>query len=301
MTSRASVMGLLALMVAAVGASRAQARAGGRSVVSLLSPAHGSAFAFGGPGHLLTTKRAVGGRWSVKLVTAGGRTEIAAVVPTNDSRVVQLRGPLRLAALRGGGVLRAPSVISVASGPRSGSRVEVGKVLSVPNRATSLAAGAGFEGGPILDARGRVIGIATSRRGRIAAFPVRGLRAISTKPTPVSPSGSSPSLVAVVAIVFAFGVGVGAARVAIRMRVAQRLAERSNRRRQPRSPLAGPIGGSSAEHDTGVHVVLRPRPPDEPVPDVRLRSRKAERPDATTDRRRETHEPSSGEASGETD
>jgi hypothetical protein len=244
------------------------------SVVSLLAPAHGSAFAFGAPGHLLTTRRAVGSGRRVEVLLAGGRTALATVTSTTDSAIVQLRDVSGLVAIRGTGLKRAGTAVRAQSGPLGGMVSEVGTVPSAVHRATTLRSGSAFEGAPIVDARGGLVGVATVNGRHLDALNVRGLRALAVASPQRAARSSGFSALATLAIVFAFGIGVGVARLVLRTRVQRKLATRELARRP--GPATQPQASQAAapmEPDTGVHVVLRRRESDGPPPDVRLRRR----------------------------
>jgi hypothetical protein len=272
------VLATLAILLGGAPTAAAKTVGGpGRAVASLISPAHGTAFAFGHAGSLLTTAQAVAGLQSVSLVTASGQSETATVYPTSNRRVVQLRGSLALRPLHGGGVGGTRAAITVLSGPVAGSQIESGRLRSARTELTSVRSGLAFEGAPVLDSNGRVIGVATQAGGHLSVIPVKGLGATATAPVPASRRPSTGiSALAVVAIVFAFGVGVGSARIAIRAGVVRRLGKTS----QSRNPRAGTPGLPRPSPDPNVNVVLRRRPAYEPLPDVRLRSR-SRPPDAS--------------------
>lgn len=274
-----------------------------RSVASLLAPAHGEAFAFGRPGHLLTTAAAVGTSRSVTLVVPGGQSETATVIPTSDTRLVQLRGRLKLAPLRGEQHRTAGSSLTLVTGPLDGSRTIAGELRSAAGE-TTLGASPSYEGAPLLSDRGFVEGVATERGAQVWLLGVRRLRVLPTATTEETSAQGRP-LVAVIAIVLAVWVGVAAARIAIRWRMFEALAERSERRARPRGAtprqrggprvpargrdaaratrdarlrqeadqLAAPMGRGNAysdEFDSGADVVLRRREQYEPAPEVRL-------------------------------
>lgn len=275
---RSGVVGILclALVPGPVDASVGQPAAEG-SVATLLSPAHGTAFAFGQPGHLLTSRHAIGQASLVRLVTPGGATEDATVVTTNDASIVQLRGSLVLPALRGASEPKPGSAIQVISGPLNGARVGSGKVASGAG-STDISSAPAFDGAPVLDRRGDVVGVATVVGTRVAFIRTAHLHAAAPRATA---SGSdSTALIPVLAIVFVFGLGVGIARFAVRTRVGQRLnATGSAAPRHAPAPPPVPPTSSRAERerseaDTAVHVVLRPGEPDGgQLPEVRLRPR----------------------------
>lgn len=250
------------------------------SVVSLLAPAHGTAFSFGRAGHLLTTRRAVGQATSVRLVTGGGQSELAAVVDTSNPAIVQLHGSLTLGAFHGGPDGRGGDAVSIVSGPLNSMRVEAGLIRNHRGD-TTIKAAAAFEGSPVLNSAGRVIGVSNANGARIAILPIAGLRPLPMAEHPRKKEDkASPSLVPWIALLLAFGVGVGLARVYVRSRTTGWLERRQLARYTPQPDRAqvtpgrpGPRTRLNDEPDTDVHVVLRPREPEEPPPDVRLRRR----------------------------
>ena len=263
---------VLALVTSCVLSTIAEAAQPSASVLSLLSPAHGSAFAFGRPGHLLTTRAAVGTATIVKVVARDGQVETATVVSTTDPKLVQLRGALLLPPLHRDRVAIGRANISAVSGPLSGTVVESGETAG-RGRGTTLSARRALEGAPIVDATDGVIGVATADGRHLTVVPVAGLRAVIVRARPSRSRAARSSLIGLVAILFAFGIGSGAARIAARRNIAHRLARRSITRqlRTVRPPAISP------EADTGVHVVLRRRSAYEPSPDVRLLRRPSDR------------------------
>jgi hypothetical protein len=264
------LVGLVCLVSCACPELAASSPDNARSVASLVAPAYGSAVAFGRRGHFITTRLAVGQRRIVRLVTSDGRSEWASVHLTNNGQIVVLEGHLSVPPLRGTRGGRLGGQVVAVSGRLNGLRSVHGHFLHGGLTATSLGLARAYEGAPILDARGEIVGVATANGPQLRSLSVVGLRLSSGRLAGIAQARqSSSSLLAVVLVVFAFGVEVGFALVAIRARVSEVwMARRS--RRQPTSGRARTQRSAQREQDTGVEVVLRARADDGPVPEVRL-------------------------------
>ncbi len=258
-------------------------------IVTLLAPATGTAFAFGRPGHLLTTRRAVHGLTAVELVTAGGRTERAPVVSTSNAAIVQLRGPLVLKSFHGTSRGAAGGVVEVVSGPLNGPHEATG-ALKGTGRDTTIASAPRFDGSPVLNSRGLVIGVATTTGGHLVVLPTAGLRVTA----PATTGGSSSPLIWLLPLILAIVIGVMLARASIATRTARRRKAAHDARHRPPSSHRRPPGSRQPrslprepesetarlsddaapdEPDTGLHIIIRPHEEDGPLPDVRLRPR----------------------------
>ncbi len=157
-----------------------------------------SAFAFGPPGHLLTSAAAVEGERSVEFVTADNRAAHTEVVHTTNPRLVQLRSSLVLSPLRGASQRVLSRRAIVATGPLAPSGGE--DCWQPAERRGSDVLGVAFEGAPVLTVSGRVIGVAVRHQGRLAIVSVTGLRPLpgnarkSRDETGRNPRGCSHSL-----------------------------------------------------------------------------------------------------------
>jgi hypothetical protein len=145
-----------------------QVAAAGTSVVSLLSPAHGSAFAYGPRGQLVTTRQAVAGLSSVGFVTSSAQHGQAAVRSTSDPRIVVLQTTLDLTPLRRGTAMRGAHLATQA-GPLDDSRRRHGVMLDPATGKTSSLASSSYAGSPILNKHGRVVGAALIVGRRLVA------------------------------------------------------------------------------------------------------------------------------------
>ncbi len=230
------------------------------SVVSLLAPAHGSAFAFGRPGHLLTLKSALKGRQTAKIVTQGGQVETVAVAATNDRQVVQLRGRLKLPPLLKGGRLHPGD--SVVVGPLAAA----GTPNPVPCSGSVGATRNISEGAPCVDAARPIVGLVDRRGEVLRLVPVGGIRPLSRPRSWIVSRGSELPPTVAILMALAFGIGLGLARLMVSSRVQRRLAQRRRpRRREPPVPPPG-----DEEMETLVRLVPRVRQETSPAPDVRL-------------------------------
>lgn len=277
-----------------------------QSVVSLLSPGHGTAFAFGRPGHLIASSSAVGSTSSPRLVTVAGQALTTTAVKTTDPRLVELRGKTGLSPLHGASRRRASSSEWLITGPLGGPRVI--KLRFLGNRGeTSLPARAQYDGAPIVTDRGLVDGVAILRGGRTWMVRLHNLKALPAAPRRGWGLGS---IIPVAALVLAVALGVVVARRVIQLRERAPARRSGGTPHQPHAAVAAtpldrspgwltrsrPSDGSPDEHasayvdepDTDAHVILRAPRPEEPPPDVRLLGRtnsprggSASRPDET--------------------
>jgi S1-C subfamily serine protease len=176
------------------------------SVVTVLtSSGQGSAFAFARAGRLLTNAHVVQGATSVTIVTASGQRvtgRVAAVDTTHDLAVID--APVNLAPLppRRTPAQAGEAVFGIGSPLGLQGSVVNGIVSAVrrgqPHDAsiqTDLPINPGDSGGPLIDDRGRVIGVNESvlanARGISFAIPISdaaGLRA--AKPAKATPAGT---------------------------------------------------------------------------------------------------------------
>jgi hypothetical protein len=242
---------ILIVLVSTVRASSPQ-----RSTVSLVPPAAGSAFAFGRPGHLLTTRAAIGSRRTVELVTTTGRDELATVYRTSNPLLLQLRGPLRLPSLHTRAGIYIGELVAIESGPGGGTRTAVGQIISTSGK-TSIRAADTFDGAPVL-AAGRLVGIATVSDGYLRVLSVRALRAL------VPAQHTSRGIPALAPIIIA-AAGLLALVIALMLLTAAQRTRRHARTGAQR----GFVPDSPPDE---LHVTLRRRQPLGPPPEVRLRS-----------------------------
>lgn len=234
-------------------------------VVTVLSPAglEGTAFAYGSPNELVTNAHVVGSARSVELTTPTGRhvrAEVIALDPGHD--LALLRSPLTLQPLspRVGRVHIGEAVIVIGSPLGLQGSVATGVVsgLNRPSPASiqiDVPVNPGNSGGPLLDGRGRVIGIttATASDGQGIAFAipasqVGGLAAHRLPPAP-QPSNFPWFWLAVAALL---------ALLAMAVVLALRLRSRESKLKVVIRPASTPAAPITAY---------------EPEPRVRLKSR----------------------------
>lgn len=245
-----------------VASARPPAVSHASSVVSLLAPARGSAFAYGAGGDLLTTRRAVAGAPSVDVVTATGEHETVRVTATAVRGLVLLAGHIALPALgaAGPGAAAVAGPVVAQAGPLDGGRRQRGRFVD-GSRVTTMRAAAPYEGAPVLDGHGRVAGVATRHGQRLAALRVSGLGAEA--------GGGGTSAIVVVLLVLAVLLAVGAASTLVV-------------RRRRRDEQAGAVRSTGAEPP--VDVALRPRTHHPPAEGVQLRRRPRRDDGAAEDR-----------------
>jgi S1-C subfamily serine protease len=133
----------------------------------------GTAFAYGRPGEYLTNAHVIRGAEDIVIVDRDGRKAAARVIAENDTvDVARLRSTLALPPLRGLKTLPAAGDPVVAIGSPSGLQGTVTQgIVSALDRdidgvkmiQTDAAVNHGNSGGPLLDAKARVLGINTAR------------------------------------------------------------------------------------------------------------------------------------------
>jgi serine protease Do len=154
-----------------------------------LTPSSGSGFAFNSAGHVITNQHVIAGLASLRAVTAGGEEVPATLIgvdPVSDLAVLSLaEAPIHHLSLRQ--VPARVGELCVALGsplglyPQSASLgVVSGVARSVPSPGdgrwiehaiqTDAAVNPGNSGGPLVDARGEVIGVNQSMDGRGAGI-----------------------------------------------------------------------------------------------------------------------------------
>lgn len=232
-----------------------------RSVVTIhVGNGQGSGFAFGEPGRIVTNAHVVGRARTVRVSAPGGRSaegEVIAVDAAADLAVVRVDLKLPPLSARSGAPKRGEDVYaigsplglegSIAKGIVSAIRADgrLGEVIQ-----SDVSVNPGNSGGPLIDARGAVLGVNTSKaaggEGIAFAVPVARARSLLARrsTTPLRENernGVAWPLAAVgagVALIFGFGLG------------------RTTRRRR---------------RDAGPNVELRPhRVPDIWEPDERV-------------------------------
>ncbi|WP_051324885.1 S1C family serine protease [Candidatus Solirubrobacter pratensis] len=242
-----------------------------RVVTVLAGEAQGAAFAYGKPGRLLTNAHVVGTARTVQLLTDGGRRADGTVVAVDrrddlaliDSRTMKLR-PIAVRAERahvGESVYAVGSPLglegSVSRGIVSAVRVGDGGRLQ-----TDAAVNPGNSGGPLLDRRGRVLGVTTSMltEARGIAFAVPIARAATLRPGHVvaADSGDNTGWITYAAVGLAVLLLAAATVLALLRR--RRVRARTVRLRQRASKaattnLAAPV----SVFDPEPTVRLRPR------------------------------------------
>ena len=244
-------------------AAREPRLAQAKSVVSILAPGHGSAFAYGRAGQLLTTRSAVGSERSVEVVTLSGEHATTPVLSTSIPEIVALQIALKIGVLASASPSSAEAVVA-QDGPLRGSGHRHGRLLSLTTGMTSIAAFPAYDGGPILNSQGAVVGIAEINASRIQLVSLSGLS--------LATGGGTSLLLVVLLILITLGLAAGG------------LVFLSSRR----SSSATPRPRRSTERQ-------RERAVEQDV-DVRLRSR-----DYTPDPSVELRRPSDGDGREEPD
>lgn len=190
------------------------------SVVTIdAGDATGAGFALGGPGVLYTDSDVVGGADRVEIVDSRGRGATADVVARDEgAHVARLATQLDLTPLKRAARDAKPGdqVVTIAV-PGQRITVTTGTVSAIGEGTlqTDLAVPPGGSGGPLLDSRGRVLGIISDLQGQGAAtlaIPIdEALAAVgrsSARPAPEEQDGSLPLLA--IALVLALAAGAGA-------------------------------------------------------------------------------------------
>jgi S1-C subfamily serine protease len=169
---------VLGLVVCATAAAPARAQTGPQraleSVVTITTGgSQGSGFAYGAPGRYVTNAHVVGDARTVRLTTTDRRVT-AGTVLVRDARadIAIVSAPLRLAPLAprpslpavGDDVFALGSPLGLTGSLSKGVVSAVGRRESFGEAIqTDAAVNPGNSGGPLVDAGGRVVGIATAR------------------------------------------------------------------------------------------------------------------------------------------
>jgi hypothetical protein len=251
----------LTLLTAAAGAASVAAREPvlpqAQSVVSIAAPGHGSAFAYGRTGQLLTTRSAVGSARSTTLVTISGERVTATVTPTSDPEIVALQTSLTISVLAGATPDPGEAVVA-QDGPLHGSGHRHGRLLSLTTGLTSIVAFAAYDGAPILDSSGAVVGIAEIDATRIRLGSLSGLS--------LDTGGGVSLLLVVLLVLAAIGVVAGGLLFAASKRPspATRRSQKAGVRYRERSADADvEVSLRSRDYTPDPSVELR-RPPERP-------------------------------------
>jgi S1-C subfamily serine protease len=237
------------------------------SVVTILAgEKQGTGFAFQRPGELLTNAHVVKGYRHVDVVLADGsrvRGDVAALDTVHDLATVKAPIDLRplLPARRrpavGSRVVAIGSPLglsgSVSEGIVSAVRRRPGQGLSIQ---TDVAVNPGNSGGPLLDTRGRVLGVTTSRAAAGISFAVPIAYASQLPQHPVSSSSDNGGLsllwISAAALLFLV---LAAIAVVLLMRRRRRPAAPVEVRIRPGASVSPPI-----RHEPEPRVELKPRP-----------------------------------------
>lgn len=214
---------------------------------------------------MLTSRAAAAGQTMVRVVTAAGRVSREQVLTTSDPGVVELRGTLRLPPLRRTTGSHSRQAITVRSGPLART-ARTGR-LHGRHGATTVPSTRSLDGAPVLDSHDEVLGLATLSGTHLRVIPLARLRV----PLSARPVESSPSLIQIVLLLFIFGLATGVAGILMRRRVTRQGRRSTIEFARLRAPRQSPAPLAESEHD--VQIVLRRRPPDEPLSNVTLQRR----------------------------
>jgi len=237
-----------------------------RSVVTILAgEKQGTGFAFRQSGELVTNAHVVGSARRVDVVLANGSRvegEVTALDKVHDLATV--KAPIDLTPLRA--ARKRPRVRSdvvaigsplglsgsVSEGIVSAVRRRPGEGLSIQ---TDVAVNPGNSGGPLLDTRGRVLGVTTSRAaaGISFAVPIAYATQLPQHPVSAAPSGGLSLL------------WISAAALLALVLAAMALVLVRRRRQRPAPPVEVQIRPGAnveppARHEPEPRVELKPRP-----------------------------------------
>jgi putative serine protease PepD len=202
-----------------------------RSVVTLLAgDRQGTAFAYVHRGELLTNAHVVRGSGRVDVVLRSGKRVSGRVTALDEQHdLATVEAPVSLPVLlpaRGRPAIGS-KVVAIGSPLGLSGSVSEGVVSAVRRRhgagrliQTDLSVNPGNSGGPLLDSRGRVIGVTSSRAaaGISFAVPISYAALLPTHPFTAASSSGSVSLLLIVGIALVALVLMATAFVLLRRR-----------------------------------------------------------------------------------